>query len=336
MNQSIDVFCHILPPKYYDACVQDTTAQYHMFTRALNMPAMSNVEARLKVMEQFPGYQQLPCLVGPGVEYFVGPDRSPAIARIGNDEMEKVVKKHPKQFPGFICGIPVNNVEASVEEIRRCKDMGAKGVQIYTNMNGEAIDTPKYRPIFQICEELDMPIVLHPVGGLKTPEYTDETISKYELWWTIGWPYQSTVTASRLLFSGIFEEFPNIKIILHHVGGMIPMLAGRLENGLKMYGGRTGEAVREQLTTTAVPQPIVDSYKKFYADAASFGSPQSIQCGIDFFGVDRILFASDMPFDPEEGPGYIDRTLKGIDSLSLTDNEKNAICYENAVRLFHL
>lgn len=334
--KSIDVFNHILPPKFYDACVEDTTAQYHMLTRALHMAAMSDVEARLKVMEQFPGYQQLPCLVGPGVEYFAGPDRSPVISALGNDELARIANEHPEQFPGFIAGVPFNNVEASVAEIRRAKELGAKGVQLYCHMNGEAIDTPKYWPIYQVCEELELPIVLHPVGGLKTPEFTDETISKYELWWTIGWPYQTTVAAARLAYSGVFEDFPNLKIILHHVGAMLPMLAGRLENGLKMYGGRTGDALREKLTSTRIPQPQVDTFKKFYADAASFGSAAAIQCGIEFFGVDHILFASDMPFDPEKGPGYIDRTLRDIQSLALTEEEKEKILYENAKELFHL
>ncbi len=334
--KSIDVFCHILPPEYYEAATRNTTAQYHMFTRALNVKSMSDLDTRLRVMERFPGYQQLPCLVSPPVEYFVGPEESPAIAALGNDAMDKIAKAHPDHFPGFIAGIPFNNVKASVEEIKRVKQMGAKGIQIFTHMNGEAIDTEEYWPIYETCEALDLPIILHPAGGLKTPEFPVETMSKYELWWTIGWPYQTTTAIARLVFSGIFEDFPNIKIITHHVGGMIPMLAGRLENGLKMYGTRTSEALKESLTKTKLKGDPVDSFKKFYADSASFGSASAIQCGIDFFGKDHILFASDMPFDPEQGPGYIDRTLKAIDSLPLTVEEKAQICYGNAERLFHL
>lgn len=334
--KSIDVFCHILPPEYYEAAVKDTSAQYHMFTRALNLKAMSDVETRLEVMKKFPGYQQLPCLVSPPVEYFAGPDKSPAIAELGNDAMCRIVKEHPDMFPGFIAGIPFNNVKASVEEIKRSKDMGAKGIQIFTHMNGEPIDTEKYWPIYEICEKLNMPILLHPAGGLKTPEFPSETISQYELWWTIGWPYQTTVAMSRLVFAGIFEDFPDIKIVTHHVGGMIPMLAGRLENGLKMYGSRTAESLKDKLTKTKLKGEPVDSFKKFYADAASFGSAAAIRCGLDFFGKDHILFASDMPFDPEQGPGYIDRTLKAIDSLSITEDDKFDICYNNAARLFHL
>lgn len=80
----------------------------------------------------------------------------------------------------------------------------------------------------------------------------------------------------------------------------------------------------------------IDTFRKFYADTASFGSASAIRCGIEFFGKDHILFASDMPFDPEQGPGYIDRTLKAIDSLELPIEDKTAILHGNAQRIFHV
>ena len=135
---------------------------------------------------------------------------------------------------------------------------------------------------------------------------------------------------------GIFEDFPNIKIITHHVGAMIPMLEGRLENGLKMYGGRTAPELRDELTKTKMKGAPIDTIRKFYADTASFGSTSAIRAGIDFFGRDHIVFATDMPFDPEQGPGYIDRTLKCIDNLGLNEDDKAAILHGNAQRLFHV
>lgn len=99
----------------------------------------------------------------------------------------------PQFYEGFIAGIPFNNVKASVEEIKRAKDMGAKGIQIYTHMNGEAIDTEKYWPIYEVCEKYDLPILIHPVGGQMVPEFPKEDRSKYELWFTIGWLYQTTI-----------------------------------------------------------------------------------------------------------------------------------------------
>lgn len=214
--------------------------------------------------------------------------------------------------------------------------MGARGVQIYTNMNGEAIDQEKFWPIYEICEKLELPVLIHPVGGQMVPEYPTEERSKYELWFLIGWPYQTTVAMCRLAFAGIFEDFPNLKIVTHHVGAMIPMLEGRIGNGLKMYGGRTAPELKEALTKTKMKGDPLDTFKKFYADTASFGSVSAIRAGLDFFGRDHILFASDMPFDPEKGPGYIDRTLKCIDQLQLSQEDRTAILSGNAQRVFHL
>ena len=222
--KSIDVFCHLMPPEYAKICMAEAPNKSHMFVRALNVASMSNMDARNEVLKAFPGYKQIPNIVSPPVETFAGPDKSPRLAAIGNDEIKKIVEANPQFYEGFIAGIPFNNVKASVEEIKRAKDMGAKGIQIYTHMNGEAIDTEKYWPIYEACEKYDLPILIHPVGGQMVPEFPKEDRSKYELWFTIGWPYQTTIAMMRLAFSGIFEDFPNIKIITHHVGAMIPML----------------------------------------------------------------------------------------------------------------
>lgn len=115
------------------------------------------MDARNEVLKAFPGYKQIPNIVSPPVETFAGPDKSPRLAAIGNDEIKKIVEANPQFYEGFIAGIPFNNVKASVEEIKRAKDMGAKGIQIYTHMNGEAIDTEKYWPIYEACEKYDLP-----------------------------------------------------------------------------------------------------------------------------------------------------------------------------------
>lgn len=334
--KSVDIFCHLMPPGYARLAMEESPNKSHMFMRALKMRAMSDMDYRLEVLERFPGYKQIPNIVSPPVELFAGPDRSPRLAAIGNDELKKITEANPERYEGFIAGIPFNNISASVEEIKRCKAMGAKGVQIYTHMNGEAIDQEKYWPVYEICEKLDLPVLLHPVGGQMTPEYPTETRSKYELWFLIGWPYQTTVAMARLAFSGVFEDFPDLKIVTHHVGAMIPMLEGRIENGLKMYGGRTAPELKEELTRTKLKGKPLDTFKRFYADTASFGSVSAIRAGIEFFGIEHVLFATDMPFDPEQGPGYIERTLSCVDRLGLSEEEQEAILHGNAERLFHI
>ena len=334
--KSIDAFCHLMPKKYAELAMAESPNKSHMFVRALNTRAMSDMDYRRTVLDMFPGYKQVPNIVSPPIEAFAGPDKSPAIATIGNDEIRKITESDPDHYAGFIAGIPFNNIPASVEEIKRCKEMGAKGVQIYAHMNGEAIDTEKYWPVYEICEKLDLPVLIHPVGGQMVPEFPSETRSKYELWFLIGWPYQTTVAMARLAFSGVFEDFPDLKIITHHCGAMIPMLAGRIENGLKMYGGRTAENLREELTKTKLKGNPTDTFKKFYADTASFGATAPIQCALSFFGPDHLLFASDMPFDPEKGPGYIDRGLKNLSEMGLSQETSDKILFGNAERIFNL
>ena len=124
--KSIDVFCHLMPPEYAKICMAEAPNKSHMFVRALNVASMSNMDARNEVLKAFPGYKQIPNIVSPPVETFAGPDKSPRLAAIGNDEIKKIVEANPEFYEGFIAGIPFNNVKASVEEIKRAKDMGAK------------------------------------------------------------------------------------------------------------------------------------------------------------------------------------------------------------------
>ncbi len=170
-----------------------------------------------------------------------------------------------------------------------------------------------------------------------TPEFPTEHRSKYELWFT----HWMAVSDKQLRWHGLhfpasLRIFPNIKIVTHHCGAMIPMLEGRTENGLKMYGGRTAPELREELTKTKLHGDPIDTFRKFYADTAGFGSASAIRAGLDFFGKDHMVFATDMPFDPEKGPGYISRTLDNIDSLGLDDDTKAAILHGNAERIFHV
>ena len=331
----IDSFCHLMPKKYAELAVAEAPGKSHMFVRALKMKAMSDMEYRKDIMLRYPGYTQIPNIVSPPIEALANADKSPKIAAIGNDEIAKIVSAYPELYNGFIGNIPANNIKASVEEIRRCKDMGAKGIQIYTHINGAPIDTEEFWPVYEECNKQNLPILIHPVGGQKTPEFPTEEWSKYELWYLIGWPYQTTVAMARLVFSGIFEDFPDLKILTHHCGALIPMLEGRIENGLKMYGSRTALELKEQLTKTKLKGNPIDAFKKFYVDTAACNSSSPIRCGLDFYGEDHVLFATDMPFDPEDG-AYIKGGEEAIAALNLSSDTENKIYHKNAESFFNL
>jgi len=134
-----------------------------------------------------------------------------------------------------------------------------------------------------------------------------------QIWWALGWLYETSVAMLRLVFAGIFDKFPNIKIITHHTGAMIPVAEGRLGPGLDSMGNRTINEYKYLVQTELKERPI-ETMKRFYIDTASFGSSQAIKSALEFFGNDKVMFATDMPFDPDHGLGQIRNTLQAVNS----------------------
>ena len=140
---------------------------------------------------------------------------------------------------------------------------------------------------------------------------------------------------ARLVFWRIFEKLPNIKIISHHLGAMIPYFEGRVGPGWDQLGTRTADEDYEALLASMNKRPV-DYFKMFYADTATFGSLGATRCGLDFYGTDRCLFASDCPFDPEGGPLYIRETIRCLDTVEITDDQRVALYEGNARKLLKL
>jgi predicted TIM-barrel fold metal-dependent hydrolase len=281
-------------------------------------------------------YRQVLSITAPPLELLGDPDVSPDLARIANDEMAALVDKYDR-FVGFTASLPLNNMDATITEIHRAvKELGANGVQIFTNFNGQPLDIPELFPLYEVMNEYELPIWVHPIRPATFADYVTETKSKYEIWWTLGWPYESSVMMARLVFSGIFDKFPNLRLITHHMGGMIPYFEGRVGPGWDQLGARTSDEDLRPILQQLNMRPL-DYFKKFfYADTALFGSLAGTRCGLEFFGVDQVLFASDSPFDPEKGPMYIRETIKVIDQLELTPEERAQIYQGNAEQLLKL
>lgn len=332
----LDLFCHWIPPGLEEKFATVANAPLHMFQRARSIPVMADLELRFQLMDSFPGYQQVPSMVSPPLETMGDATVTPELAKYANEYMAKTSERYSDYFPGFVASLPMNNPEASVREAERAvRTLGAKGVQIFTNVNGQPLDLPEYMPLYEKMAELDCPIWLHPARGLNFPDYAAEDVSKHEIWWSIGWPYESSAAMLRLLFAGVFERWPTLKVITHHVGGMIPMMEGRLSAGMELYGSRTPQHLKHTANANLKAKPI-ETIRRFYADTASFGSRTTIEAGIKCFGIDRILFASDMPFDPEQGPGFIRDTIKVINELDLCKEDVHKICYRNGATLLNI
>ena len=332
----LDIFNHIFPKPFYDKMMEVAPNHKDIGKRVRNIPVIVDLDARFRMMDEFDEYQQVICLPNPPLEVLGDPALCAEMACLANDGMAELVARHPDRFPAFIASLPMNNPEASLAEIDRAiNDLKAVGTQMFTNVVNKPLDAPEFKPLFAKMAEHDLPIWIHPARGANFPDYLGEDKSKYEIWWTFGWPYETSVMQARLVFGGYFDEFPNLKIITHHLGGMVPFFEGRVGPGWDQLGSRTSDEDYSHILKT-LKKPHLEYFKDFYADTAVFGSVPATLCGLEFYGADHVLFASDCPFDPEKGPGYIRETIKILNNLDISEADRQKIYEGNARRLLRL
>ena len=332
----IDVFPHILPKGFYDRLMDAAPAQLHMLKRMRNLPALWDLDHRFAIMDRHEGYVQILTLAAPPIESVGPPDLTAELAKLANDQMAELVEKHPDRFPGFVASMAMNNPDACLREIdRACGELGAAGIQVFSNANGIPLDRPEYRPLFDRMAELDLPIWLHPARVAGFADYPDEPRSKYDIWWAFGWPYETSAAMARLVFSGVFDQHPNLRIITHHLGAMIPYFEGRIGGGLDQLGKRTDDP-KDMAARGRLKKRPIDYFHMFYGDTALFGSAPAMECGLAFFGPDRVLFGTDYPFDPEGGPGFVRDTIAAMDKMRASEQVKQQIYEGNARRMLRL
>ncbi len=327
----IDIFPHILPKPYFDK-IQETGPQgMLMAKRIVNVKPLHDLDTRLRIMDEYANYTQVLTLGAPAIEAIAGPDVTPELAKLANEEMAKLCAQRPDTFLGFVASLPMNNPEASVKELDRAVgDLGATGVQMYTNANGIPLDRPEFEPIFARMAELKLPIWMHPTRTPAVAEYVDEPRSYYDMWWAFGWPFETSVAMGRIVFSGMFDRYPDLAIITHHMGAMIPYFEGRVGAGLDDLGQRSDDPTDSEALGKLKKSPG-EYFRMFYGDTALFGAAGAMRCGLDYFGADHVLFGTDMPF-----VGQISDTIDGIAKLGLSTDDRHAIMEGNARRLLKI
>src|SRR5487761_292536 len=337
--RKLDVFPHIFPKSYFDKMVE-VIPNKAAVRRWTAIPVLYDLDARLRMMKEFGDYQQILTLSMPAIEFVAPAASSPELARLANDGMHDICAKHPNEFPGFVASVPMNNVKASLDEMTRAiEKLGARGIQIFTNVNGRPLDDPEFLPIFEKMAGYDLPIWMHPTRPAGFADYPTEKQSKFDIWWVFGWPYETSAAMARMVFSGFFDKWPNLKIITHHLGAMAPFLEARIRLGLEQLGTRElAEPHYPKLVADmkAKGRSPVDYFKMFYGDTAINGWAPGIRVGLEFFGCDHVMFGTDCPFDPEGGPLFIRELIKAIDSLDLSEEERTKIYHANTVRMLKL
>ena len=327
----IDAYTHFFPKKFFDKMIEIAGDYKDMGKRVRSLPALYDLDFRKKIVDGHKDYQQILSYPQPPFESLCKtPQQLDEMIRLCNDGFAELCDKERDHFPGWVAQVALGAPDAGAAEAERAIKNGALGVQIYTNVGGKPIDLPEFRPFWKKMNELGKPIWIHPARGADTPDYPlVEKKSLYEIWWTLGWSYETACAMTRLVYSKIMDDYPNLKIITHHFGGIVPMLEGRLGPGWDVMGSRTSDQDYVSLRKSLKKRPLDYFKQDFYADTAAFTARAATVCGLDFYPSNKVVFASDCPFDPEGGTMYIRETLKILDDLPMSQENRDMIYWKN-------
>jgi predicted TIM-barrel fold metal-dependent hydrolase len=327
----LDIYTHIFPERYHAEMSKGGGSLGSFAERFRKIPPLFDLDARFRQMDSAgDGYQQIISLPTPPIEDVAEGATASQLARVGNDAMAELCARHPDRFPGFAAALNMHDVNGAVAEANRAiRDLGARGVQIFTNVAGRPLDDPRYAPVFAVAAQHDLPIWLHPARTAAMTDYASEPRSRFEMWWCFGWPYETSVAMARLVFSGLFDRHPALKIITHHCGGMIPYFDGRIGAGMAFLGSRD-PAEDYSRVLPSLQRPHLDYFRSFYGDTAMFGGRGGLKAGLDFFGADHIVFATDAPLAP------IPETIAAVRDLGLPSDATERIFSGNAKKLLRL
>lgn len=328
----IDAFNHIIPAKFKETLQKKLHAGSYALKLVDAFPALTDLDTRFRVMDMHEGYVQVINLGVPPVEDVAAPDMAADLAKIANDEMADLVRKYPDRFVAAIACLPMNDMDAALKEADRAiTELGFRGVQVHSDINGKPLDAPEFLPLFEKMAYYNLPVLIHPEFRTNdVPDYPGETQSKYLIHMIFGWPYRTTLAMTRLAMSGIFDRYPTLKIITHHAGAMVPFFENRLHVILGGHEMRMGVKRDPYLKK----RPI-DYFRMFYADTV-IGSTPALMCARAFFGADHLLFATDMPYDAAFGTIYIRDSVLAVNGMDVPKSDKKGIFEDNAREIMRL
>ncbi|CYW22276.1 amidohydrolase family protein [Streptococcus suis] len=297
----IDVFAHVLLPRFYQKMLGLDPALPQKMPFLQN-PILQDMEKRQALQD--PAVKQIISFVNVNPEDYLESEPALALVKEANQELLETVQAYPDQFFGGVAMLALNNIEGSLEILEDfvVKHSEIVGIQLFSRHLGLSIADQGFRPIFEKCAELDIPIWLHPVFDNRKP---DNNI-------VFSWEYEQSQAMLQLVEAGIFQDYPNLKIIVHHAGALAPFFSGRIQYIL--------------------PEIQVEDFRKFYVDTAILGNPKALELTLDYFGLDRVLFGTDAPLGIAPA-GATRVILEAIDTLPLSQEEKQAIYSENIKQL---
>ena len=248
------------------------------------------------------------------VRYEAKAEESLAACQIQNEALAVLSKKYPGRISGLGL-VPLQDIPTAIRELERLMKSGLKGIEMGTQINGVYPGDARFRPFWEACEALGTFVFIHPVEGGGRAELND-----YYMWNVIGNPMETTIAAGHLIFSGVLEAYPRLKILLAHGGGALPYLHGRLDRGFKQ---------RTEINKV-ISHPPTDYVKQFYFDSITH-DPAALCELVEFAGAEHVLLGSDYPFDMGN-----ERPVDFVRSSGLTPEAERMILGENAKRLLGL
>jgi predicted TIM-barrel fold metal-dependent hydrolase len=330
----VDAYTHILPAGYQSMLEKKITNRdmsLNSARYAQTVPTLVDLDARFRVMDGFDEYIQVISVASPPIHSIAPPEVATELCRVANDELAELVLKHPRRFAAGIATLPMNDIDAALKEAQRAiKDLRLRAVELYSDINGQPLDAPQFMPLYQTMADLGRPIFIHPLREMTTPDYAGEKISRYRVWTKLGWPYATALAMTRLVYGGVLEKWPGLQIVAHHCGGLIPFLAGRID-----WNDDFNEMCMGHRDIYLKEKPL-NYYRRFFYDTAVNGHTAALQCGRAFAGIDRMVFATDMPFDNQKGQRLIRDTIASVEQMGLDDIEKAKVYRNNAINLLRL
>ncbi len=327
----IDIYAHLITQKVIDV-FNDRVGNIGLRPDESYDTRMCDLNIRIGIMEKFPDLVQVLIPTGQPLESYASPADAAYIAKVYNDELAMMVSKYPDKFVAAASCLPFNNIKETLKEIdRTINELGFKGILINTPVNDQPLDSPEFLPIYERMSSYNLPIWIHPIRLFSQPDYNSENTSRYGIYLVLGWPYETAVAMCRLICSGILTKYPNLKFITHHAGGMIPFVNRRLN--------RLNPALDQKLLSgedlTKMKSPM-EQMHMFYNDTALYGNVSALMCAHAFFGTDRLLFGTDMPYGPSVGEQYTRWAIEAIEEMNIPEADKKLIFEGNARALLKL
>ncbi len=329
----IDAHTHFSSLKVLDALEKADGKPFVLSRTYRTRPALIDAKARLEILDR--NEVDVHVLVPiPWLEAFprIAHDRTlaPQFARMMNDEIAGVVAAHPKRFRG-VALLASADPDAMVAELTRAvKELGFLGAMVPVGPTAKRMDHPDFEALYRAIVDLDVMLWLHP-SRPPLADYADEQRSLYQVWQQMGWPYDTTAAMYRIVFSGVFERHPSIRIITHHHGGFVPYYQGG------MRGSWAASEEEGTQLSDKVARPYMDHFKKFYCDTACKDFvPKVLDLALDFFGPERMLFGSDTPFGAGDGQSFTSGALRSIEAMQITPDVRKTILSANAQRILKI